>query len=291
MIVYRDKYTIPTWNWLMIQEKGFDLSYLFKKQRPVKKREYKKLYEIYMNILYTLDDINISLLAKYTDWQALLTQHRAEYIRFKANQIIKKDYDYVVSELEKVFREYLNELQKYYNQFEVKEYYFNKDYKKLYTDLFKETAAFKYLKDLKPFKDIKFYVWDEYFLFIQKHPKLLALTNHENFKQIFIKERTIKIDDLVKLDTYLSDIYSGAGLYNDYQFQRSKLFDINILQSERKHEHSAFDEVSAISQILKRNIDLKEPLAKYESDKKAAKVIVKAQQDKKLNKPRASGRV
>jgi len=275
----------------MIQEKGFDLSYLFKKHRPVKKKEYKKLYEIYMNILYTLDDINIKLLANYTDWQALLTQHRAEYLRFKANQIIEKDYNIVVDELEKVFRVYLTEIQKYYNKFEVKEYYFNEDYKQLYTDLFKDTAASQYLKDLKPFEKIKFYVWDEYYLFIQKYPKLLVLTNHENFKQIFIKERTIKIDDLVKLDIYLSDIYSSAGLYNDYQFQRSKLFDINILQSERKHEHNVFDEVASLSQILKRNIDLSDPLAKYESDKKAAKVIIKAQQDKQRNKPRASGRV
>lgn len=260
MKYFKDKYEVPLWNWLMIQEKGFDLSYLMKSKKKLTKKRYDKLYETYMSILLSLENIDSEVLAAYTRWKANLIAFEAENIR-GGKEVIK--------DLEKSFRDYLNSLMKFYRQFEVTEYSFNPDYKELFDDMFKDKLqenSYKLaLKELKEFEKIRFYVWDEYTIFINKYPVTLPLTIQGFFKNKFILKNTIKIDDLIQLDDYLLNIYQENKLYDKYQYVRYDIFDIGNLQSERIEKRSVFYELEQINRIRGINIDPKRTtLAEYQ---------------------------
>lgn len=276
---YKSKYDIPLFNWIMISENGFNLSYLKKNGKEVKKKEFKKLNEIYMTILDSLNDAKFETLEKYVDWQALITKYRAELLIKNGKNIIKEDYEVIVKDLEKVFRAYLEVLERDYKDFEFTEYYFNPDYKKLFIEYTKDNinkeAQEWILKDLHNFKDARFYDWNQYTLLCQMYPTSLILTLNPAFKKAFILERKIKIQSLINLDIMLNDIFSKNNMYDDYQFIRAKLFDLNRINSEKKKDVSGFEEVSGISQIIGVNIDSKRTtLVEFEAHKVTAKRVV-----------------
>jgi hypothetical protein len=285
MKYYKDKYELPLYNWLMIQEKGFDLSYLAKNPQKIRKKDMKVLNDTYMSILYSLSDLGSELLYYFLKWQALLMQLRAE-LQIKKQPVIK--------DLEETFREYLKTLQKFYKDFEFTEYYFKQDYKEYLEKITKEVKDKKVIKDIKrifiDLSNIKFYTWDEYYLYIAKHELIqkytviytLLLT--DIFKNEFIKERTVKFNNLVEVDIYLYDIYEEAGNYYKYQFLRHTLFNMYDLKSENRSQFNAFDEIVGISDILGYQIDSKKTtLAEWESLKNRAKSKVEAN-----NKPNAA---
>ena len=282
---YKTKYDIPLFNWIMISENGFDLSYL-KRNGKFKPKEQQKLYKIYLDILDSLKDAKFETLEKYIKWQTLLTKFRAELLIKKGKAIFDKEYKFNVKNLENVFREYLEVLEKDYTDFEFTEYYFNPEYKKLFNEYTKdnlnEEARKTILKDLYKFKDARFYDWNQYYFLCDMYPEIKVLTLTPAFKQVFILERQIKINTLVNLDILLVDIFSANNMYDNYQFIRSKLFDLNNINSEKKQDVSGFDEVSGIEQILGYTIDTKKTtLAEYESKKATAMRIVEQRKEKK----------
>jgi len=250
----------------------------------------------YMEILKTLKHINSALFENYVKWLVLLTEHRANLLNQKIERIIDKANDYTVTELEKTFRLYLEEIDKTYSNFEFTEYYFNPDYVNEYAkmcaeikekdvkgminhDQLKETG-----KLLNEFKNIKFYTWDEYAFFLSKFEISFAFI-HPEFKKRFILERKIKLDSIVKMDTYLLDIYSENQYYDQYQFVRKALFDINNLKSEAKANRSQFDQVAALSKVIGFPIDTKKTsLAEYESYEEIGRDVIEHQKEK-TNKP------
>lgn len=274
---YKTKYDIPLFNWIMLTEKGFDLSYL-KKNGKVKQREKVKLNDIYINILDSLDGANFKTLELYNDWQELLTKYRAELLRKKGNAAFNIEYDINIQGIERVFREYLEVLEKDYTGFEFTQYYFNPDYKNLFKEFAKDAPKESYdlvLKELFKFKNAQFYDWNQYYMLCNQFPEIMVLTLSEAFKKVFILERKIKVGSLVKLDIALEDIFSSNKMYDNYQFVRGRLFDLNNLNSEKKEDVSGFTEVSRISQILERTINTKSiTLAEYESEKETAIKIV-----------------
>jgi hypothetical protein len=284
MQYFKTKYEIPLFNWIMIQENGLDLSYLLKKPIKLTDIKRKRLNKQYMKILSSLKNVNSELMKNYVNWLVLLTEHRANNLQKKAQRLIKEDYDFTVKELERAFRDYLESVQKNYHQFEITEYYFRSDYKKAFEELFTDKVPSGTVELLKPFEKIRFYTWDEYAIFLNQFD-INFMFQHPGFKKAFIQSRTVKMDSLVKLDEYLLDIYSNAGWYDDYQFVRAAIFDINKLKCEPKEHHSQFEEVAAISEIMGFQINPKETmLAEYESLQERAKQKAERSQEK-LNKP------
>jgi len=282
MKVYKNKYELPIWNWIMISENGFNLKYLLKKNTRLNKKKNNILYKTYLHILDSLEEMEFKLLQKYVIWQASLTTFRADILKEKVNELSKEDFKKSKTTMEDDFRAYLEELQKIYKEFEVTEYYFAEDYKKIYKELTNEEAP----KEIDIFKGIRFYDWFEYKLFANKHPEILLLAFIPTFNEKFIKKRTIKLENIIGLDTFLSDIFAENNKYNDYQIRRSKLFDLNAITASPKEKHSGFTEVSQISNILKININTKETtLAEFEAHKNTAHRIAEEM------KPKENGRI
>ena len=281
MKYFKDKYDILLYNWLMITENGFNLKYLLKKETKLTPKRQKILYQTYIKILDSLKGMEYRVLLSYIKWQASFIDFKTELLKNNSAKIQKKEYQIVNKNLETDFREYLEELQKNYKQFEVKEFYFDDNYKDIYKNLTKEESP----KELDKFKGIRFYDYAEYNIFLQKNPELIILGYIPEFNKLFIKERIIKIDELIKLDTYMSDIFTENGKYNEYQEVRRRLFELNNLSSERKKEMSGFDDVSVTSKILGFNIDTKKTtLAEFESHLKTAKRAIEE------NKPKPAGK-
>jgi hypothetical protein len=289
MQIFKDKFELPLWNWLMIIENSMDFKYLLKK-RPIFKPNQKKLREKYMEIMGTLKNINSDVLEKYVHWMTLFTMHRALKNKQKLNKLIDKNLDVVVNDLEKVFRAYLETLEEIYKDFEYTEYYFNPEWRDEYIKLFGLESYRKYSKELQNFEPIKFYVWDEYAFFIKRFPMILPLTMHDNFKGIFIQQRKVKLPSLIELDNYLNDIYSAHGLYDEYQMVRLAMFDVNRLNAESKSQADPFLEVSMVGEILGFQIDTKKTtLAEYE--KMQLRTTQKAKRMQDEPKPMADGRL
>lgn len=266
MNYFRTKYEIPLHNWLMISENGFNLKYLKKNQRLIF-FEKKRLLKIYNNILNSLVDVDISLYRSYNFWINSLIKFRIGILSKKNSKFINS-LD-VKSDIELRFREYLNDLSKQYQSFKIKEYYFNPKYK----ELFKELTGKEVFKEINDFKNIKFYDWVEYYEFCKNYKDFHIILYNKEFQSKFILSREIEINSLVELDELLSDVYVKAGKYNDYQFKRIELFDIQNIKSV-KEKTSKFIEVVYIGKILGQTIDAKSvTLAMYEQMKIAAKEI------------------
>ena len=167
MKVYKTKYEVPLYNWIMITENGFNLKYLLKKDlKRVSKKQMKQLYDTYINIVDTLKGMNFNTLIKYVGWQASLVDFRAEILKNKNAELRKEDYKLKFGQLEDNFREYLEEIETNYKDFEITEYYFADNYKEIYKEITNQTAP----KEIDIFKGIKFYDWFEYQLVISGHP-------------------------------------------------------------------------------------------------------------------------
>jgi hypothetical protein len=282
MRYYKDKYEMPLYNWLMIQEKGFDLNFMLKKQKRLKTSDYKVLNDAFNNILYSLEDLKSPLLGQFIMWQALLNQLRAELI------VNKK---VVIHDLEQTFRDYLENLKQNYKDFEIKEYYFNPDYREFINRILKDVTNEDVIKEVNKevneiFSDlskIEFYTWDEYIFYIRSHELIkknhiiFSLVLTDIFKSQFILERIRTDIDLIILDTHLVSIYSANNLYNEYQFVRMELFNMYELKSESQTDYNPFDEVAGISDVLGYQVDTKRTtLAEWESLQKRAKRKIEA---------------
>lgn len=280
MKYYKSKYEIPLWNWLMIQENSFDLSYLYKKKRELRPKDKIKLTETYYKILETLNNLSSDVLINFIKWKALILAFRAE-IELRRNKIIE-NYEITV-------REYLESLENHYENFEVKQYYFDENYKDNMLKFKKELDENTYnilMNELKNFEEIEFYTFLQYNVFIKKYPVILAMTINPNFIKENIKSRIIKINSLVALDKFLLPIYEENKLYNEYQFIRWQLFNISDLHSESKNKTSAFDHLEQITQARGIEIDPKKiTLHQFEVIEQAAK-----DKNEKL-KQKESGRV
>ena len=281
MRYYSNKYEMPVWNWFMYQIEGFDLRYFLKKpklNRKLTKKQTKKLNGIYMKILYSLENIDSKVLENYILWKSLLTQLKVNILRCT---------DKKMDEMETVFRKYLDSVQDNYTDFDVIEFSFNPDYENLFKNRYKEHLPERTYNlvqgNLIKLKDIRFYTWDEYFIFINQYPEMLVLTTNEHFKDEFILENKIKINNIIELDTYLSDIYAENGIYNDYQFVRAKLFDINKLNSKSKTENNPFKDYAKLCTYLNISYNDKIPLSAYES------YLEQAHNKAETEKPKADG--
>ena len=276
MRVYKSKYEILKSNWDMITENGFDLSYLkrplFGKRKPVKKSEYEKLNKIYLEILDSLKDTDFSVFRNYLKWQKALTIFRAELIKQSGKKLMGEKYDFNVKDLEIIFRNYLNSIENNSKEYEVTEYYVIKNFKQRFEELTKKDL----FQELNKYVGLKFYDWNQYYIFCQKDKEFMTLTTSEGFKQTFIQKRKITINSLVDLDIKLYDQFEAAGQYDNYQFIRVKLFDLNSVKSKKKNEHSAFTEISQVGTIIGQNINPKKTtLAEWEGHKEHAKAIIK----------------
>jgi hypothetical protein len=128
------------------------------------------------------------------------------------------------------------------------------------------------LGDLRQFKGIKFYTWDEYDIFRYNYTKTTLLTGLDPFKRQFITKHEIELKSLIDLDVHLYDIYSEHNLYDKYQYIRVNLFDLTTVSMESKNKHSFTDDIAIIADILGFNIDPKKvSLAQYEAFENQAK--------------------
>jgi hypothetical protein len=256
---------ISVYNFGMLTENGLDLSFLLKKPAKLTKKRTNKLYDAYLGIINSLEGMNTELMQAHLKWKASFISHRAGML------IRTKE---AVAKLEADVRNYLELVSKSYKDFEIKEYYFNPEWREV-MNVFKEKFTDELYNDiylkLKQFERIRFYTWDEYYIFCMQYPEMLALTLNEQFKRYMILNRIIKVQNLVEVDTYLLDVYSENGLYNEYQEIRWNLFNLEKLKCEAKELSSFFKEV-AIVQSLTFPFDTKTTtMFEYEKIKEVAK--------------------
>jgi hypothetical protein len=261
----------------MIEVNNLDLSYLLKKPAKLTKKRTKILYETFKNITNSLDFINHDLQMNYIVWKAYLEE-------FRALKLLNTDTN--VPEMEQAFRNYLITIQGSFNEFEITEYYFNPEYEKIFEqEVSKHLNEFYkgyYKERLKDFRNIKFYTWNEFYLFASKYPDLFPLFHSELFGKEFIKKRIIKVDSLVKVDSYLSDIYVKGKIYDRLHDDREKIFDIRVLQGNIKKERNPFVEFANVCKQLNIAYNDQIPLSVYEG------YISEANRKKEEPKPKAA---
>jgi hypothetical protein len=263
----------------MIKVSGFDLNYLLKK--PIKLTTKRKiiLTKVFENILNSLENINHDLEMNYIAWKARLEEYRAL-------KLLNTDTN--VPEMESTFRKYLLTLQKSFDKFKVIEYTFNPDYIDIYE---KKIAAHLntfhrvyFLERLKDFEKIKFYTWNEFVLFAQNYPDLVPLFKSDVFKKEMIKREIIEMSDLLKLDTYLSNIYMEHNIYDKLHEDREQIFDAQNLQGSVKKDSDPFENYANICAYLNIPCDYNAPLVNYETHSKRA-----TRQIEQNKKPKAAG--
>jgi hypothetical protein len=260
MRYYQDKYTLPLWNWLMIQAKGYDLSYLLKKGKIKNDKQHQKLNEVFENILSSLNFIDNDVYLQSVRWKSQLTQMRLKIIgRTKEG----------LHRLERIFRDYLEALQKTYKSFKLTEYYFNPDWRRkmqMFKEHLPEHTYRNSLKLLKDFEDIGFFTWSQYTLLInqEKYLPLLGFTLNPQWKDMFILSRTIETDNLIKIDNHLLQIFEDNQMYEEYQIIRNRLFNLSNLNGVPKEDVDPFKGIAYLEEIV-GSIDTKRTsLAKYE---------------------------
>lgn len=290
MQLYDSKHNMWIWNWILYSETK-DSSYFHKKGKKLTKKQEKQAEINYIEIMKTMKHVSSKLYENYVIWMLLLTQHRANMANKRIDKIIGDNKDYVVKELEAIFKDYISEIDRGYKNFIFTEHYFNPDYKeeiaKMMVELGNPKGSELVAELIDEFKDIKFYTWDEYAFFLLQYEINFLFINPE-FKKRFILEREIKIDSIKLMDDYLLDVYSKFGYYDQYQFVRKAMFDINTMNCEPKERRSQLDEIASISKIIGIQINpRKTTISEYESYQEMAQQI--AERSKEDPKPQANG--
>ena len=278
MRYYKTKYELSVYNWFMIQVNGLDLNYLLKRGKIRTDKQRTKLYKVFEDIVHSLKFIKNDVLRHRLRWQSQLTQ-------LKIKQLIKDNKP--LPNFERVFRDYLEALQRQYTEFSFTVFRFNKNYRELmkkFTEHMTPEAAKMCMELLQDFEEIEFFDWYQYNMLIyqEKYLVLLPLTMHPDWIKEFIVSKERSFAKVVGIDSYLLQIFEEHQMYDEYQQVRIKLFDLSNLDVKTEEAADPFESLAHLGAVLGFDIDAKKTsLAKYEGYLESARKKIEA------NKPEA----
>lgn len=269
MNIYTDINEIPLKNWINLQKslsKNIDLKQLLKHptKRQIRRcnshpKTIKKLLDVYLNLLYKMPHIDTELNKTYLELKLKLIDYNIKIEKNAYRKIInKKEIDIIKYDVEKIFNEYLNLLDKNYTDFEYHFFYVKEDFDKEWKRIFKDPAPEEFSKQMQK-SGIGFFLWEEYFHLINKwNLDLRIKMSTKRFYELFIKSKKIKAPSLIEINERIKKDFKENKEYNKYFALRFDFFDMKKLKFRAKKEHSILDDVIKTNKILSQNIDLKQ---------------------------------
>lgn len=278
MKLYKNLNSVPVSNWNKIQESFIsenpDLSPLIvmpkNNSSNFAKRSHEKLiskienskkyneilYKTYLDFLYEMPEVDLSLNKKYAILKLKLTEFNAnievnEYRKLKGLSKLK-NIEYPVS---KSFTEYINELNASYTDFDFKFNSIIENYAEEWERIFK-TKIPKFLND--KFKDgFGFFLWEEFLFEIRTwEVGLMMIASTQRFQEIFIKQEIIQVTDLLEVNKRLEDDFKEHDQYNKWFAIRFDFFDMKKMIFRAEKQQTILSEVIGLSKILEQNIDI-----------------------------------
>lgn len=254
---------------------------LIKKIKTSKKYN-KKLYEKYLEFMYQLKDVDINLNKLYTTLKLKLIEfnliiEKNAYRKLKGwNKLENPNYP-----INKIFNQYLTELNKNYTDFEFRFNYIIENYAEEWKRIFK-TDIPKELED--KFKNgFGFFLWEEYLFEINTWSKeLMFIASTKRFQELFIKQKTIKVQDLEEVNKRLLKDFKDNKQFQKWFAIRFDFFDMKKIKFKAEKESTILNEVLSLSKITELNIDIdKVTIGDLTTYRELADNIIEANKPKK----------
>jgi hypothetical protein len=263
---------IPLWRWDKIQESQkdgeLDLRWLCIDTLP-KKYNKEEYYDAYLNILYQIPEIDLSLNNAWIAYIAELMRYNIinemnlwiKKFKFwfkvlypKKNKEIKQN----INKLNKTFNNYLTELENNYKEFEFDVHFLKKDYRE------KWNLDINIPDELIKNEKMEFFLADEYLFMIKAWIKDSKITFNEGlhlitpeFYERFIDVKKMKISNLKKVDEMLYEKFRDAGEIEKWRIIRGDFFNLNKLDFTTKKENNILKQLIRLREINKQAIPLK----------------------------------
>lgn len=262
--LYKDIETLPLINWILLNSKE-DLRYLIKGSvndlPTVRKKTQQKIIAKFKDIQFSIYDIIGVDLILQNSWGRYLYDYLHHYRNFINNEIrlleglepIKiKNYSNT-----KFFYEYLENLDKYYTNYEVYEYSFISDFENRYCKFY---GLDKLPNNVKlATKEMQaWYTLNRYNYEIKQLDSSLIFQQtmfSETFVKNFIQKKIIKVNSILDYSKRVEQGYYLENKINDWILARRKIFDINNLFFSPKTDSNINEEIANVEMQLGYNIN------------------------------------
>lgn len=199
--------------WLIIQDINNPLPECTPEVILILANHYKLLMDEYPGI-------NIPLLRSFVFYHLHYLKFKIQY---EKNQIRilqdKSPKRLKQNKLNKVFGDYLVELNDQFESFNVKQFSIIKNYKERWLEIYKVECP----NEIKDFDKIKFHVIEEFQEYV-KDFEFKSIYLSSVYRNQFIQEKDIEVNNIKELDDYLLDFFIGIKEYKKYQLMRYGLF-------------------------------------------------------------------
>jgi hypothetical protein len=238
----------------------------------------KKITKHSKFIINQMENIDLETYEFHKEWQKELLKSQVD----KQSHLIlgtKRGHD---QQLEQSFKNYIRNYQSKFTDFSIKEYRFIEDYEQKFKDELKIDINKEHFKEFHKFKDIRFYTYDEFFIFCNTFEKLFILNEKYMIDYLFehfTYYEEIKINDLEELDEHLISIYIKYNLYDLYQTRRAELFNMHTLSGKRDSKVNIISDLEYLNTYLNRELKPSDSVLQFEQLRKQAQSKIEQTKD------------